>query len=140
MRALRDAPSAFASTFEEESERPDTWWICSIGDLAWFVFEHSDEVVGLAGGLAAGTGGECPELISMWVDRRYRGTRAAEALLSAVLEWAASKGSRQLSAWVSHGNERARRFYERAGFVSTGLREPLPNRPEIVAEELRVIV
>ncbi len=140
LRALREVPSAFASTFEEESRRPDSWWKRSIEEVAWFVFDENGEPIGLAGGLTVGRDQRFPELISMWVDDTHRRTQVADALLSAVSEWARSAGADRLSAWVSHGNLRARRFYERAGFVATGTRKAIRNGSEAQAEELRLML
>lgn len=140
LRALREEPSAFASTFEDESRNPDSWWKRSVEVVAWFVFDENDEPVGLAGGLTSGRDQRFPELISMWVDDAHRRTQVAGALLCAVSEWARSAGADRLSAWVSQGNVRARRFYERAGFVATGSREPIRNGSELQAEELRLIL
>ena len=41
-----------------------------------------------------------------------------------------------MTLWVAGGNDRARRFYERTGYVATGIEEPSPRGtpPAIVAK------
>lgn len=136
LRALRDAPSAFGSTYGEEAQRPDSWWANSVDTLAWFVAEEEGRVIGLAAGLPAGDDHSCPEVISMWVEAHRRGSGTGQQLLTAVMEWARHEGATQVSLAVADGNERARRFYEKNGFVATGSTEPLRSRPEVCTHEM----
>lgn len=50
------------------------------------------------------------------------------ALLAAVLEGSRNRGFKRLTLWVLESNERARRFYEGAGFVVDGS-EKVESRP-----------
>jgi hypothetical protein len=43
---------------------------------------------------------------------------------------------RRLNLWVTAGNDPAYRLYTSHGFAPTGLRQPLPGRPNL--EELRM--
>ncbi len=146
LRALSDAPYAFGSTFEEESQRGDAWWKSSVErfewhegvTLAWFVAEEGDELVGIVAGLPPNDEEDCPEIISMWVDPRRRGSGIADRLLTAAVDWAIQEGAQTISLGVADGNERARRFYQRAGFVATGRSEPLRSNPSVRTRELRL--
>jgi ribosomal protein S18 acetylase RimI-like enzyme len=57
------------------------------------------------------------ELASMWVAPHARGTGAAGALVDAVVAWA---DAATVTLYVVEANVRARRLYERHGFVTTG--------------------
>jgi len=143
LRALQDAPDAFGSTFAEESEHSDDWWVTGTENLAWFVAENEGEAVGLAAGIPVGAEWnrrDCPEIISMWVESSRRGTDVAHTLLKTVIAWAESEGAREVSLSVADGNDRARRFYERAGFIPTGDRQPLRSRPALGTREMRLII
>jgi ribosomal protein S18 acetylase RimI-like enzyme len=59
------------------------------------------------------------------------------ALLEAALA-SARPGPDAVMLWVADGNLRARRFYERAGFRSTGERQPVAAAPHIGEEKLRL--
>jgi GNAT superfamily N-acetyltransferase len=132
LQALRDAPLAFASSYDREADDDEAAWRQRVETAAWFVArepaEHA-EPVGLVAGIAdRETGG--PHLISMWVDPRVRGRGVGLALVDAIKEWAAADAE-QLILWVADGNAGARQLYERCGFRDTGRRQPLPSDPTI---------
>jgi ribosomal protein S18 acetylase RimI-like enzyme len=58
--------------------------------------------------------------IGLAVVPEYRGRGIGKALLRAAIELAGADGVSTLSLSVETGNERARRLYERAGFVAVG--------------------
>jgi GNAT superfamily N-acetyltransferase len=137
LRALEESPDAFASSFDEEATRPESWWIAGTQKLAWFVAREDGDVVGVVAGIPAS---DCPEVISMWVHPAHRGTGVAGQLLAAVMQWAADEGAGELRLAVAEGNDRARRFYERAGFRPTGPGEIMRSRPEVCTTEMRCAV
>lgn len=73
---------------------------------------------GAAGGLRGSDADG--ELYALYVEPRAIGTGIGRALLAAALGRAAGQGFRRLLLWVLEGNDRARRFYARAGFVPDG--------------------
>lgn len=64
----------------------------------------------------------CCELESMVVDESFRRNGIGNALMRAVLEWAATLGARSLRLEVRAGNDRAIRFYRSLGLSSMGTR------------------
>jgi ribosomal protein S18 acetylase RimI-like enzyme len=62
------------------------------------------------------------EIVTMYVDPTQWGTGVGRALMSAGLAGLAGRGWREIRLWVLADNERARRFYERAGLVTDGER------------------
>jgi len=142
LRALRDSPSAFGSTYEAEASRPRDQWLDRVSrsatssERAMFLAYDGDECVGLAGCVEDDLGAD-RQLISMWVAPTHRGTDTAKALIDAVLTWAEQTGARRVGLWVTRGNDRAKRFYERTGFRVTGDVQPLPSDP--CKEEIRMV-
>jgi ribosomal protein S18 acetylase RimI-like enzyme len=127
LRALRDAPLAFGSTYAREiAFEPAEWERRARNSAAGersvtFVVEPRD-------GMAAGAihdDSAVAHLYGMWVAPEARGGGAGRALVEAVIAWAAQRGARRLVTSVTEGNDGALRLYERAGFVDTGVREPL---------------
>jgi ribosomal protein S18 acetylase RimI-like enzyme len=59
----------------------------------------------------------------MWVHPSIRGTGVADELVAAVIAWARSEGAKWVRLKVIQGNDRARHFYERMGFCTTGQEE-----------------
>ena len=127
LAALVDSPSAFAKTHAEESAYDEAEWTrratesSNGADGATFVVEVGGEVQGLVGGRRL----DGAELVSMWVRPEARGTGAAEALVDAVVAWAAGP----IELWVTQGNDRAIAFYRRMGFVEIDDVELLPPGP-----------
>lgn len=130
LRALKDAPDAFGSTYaREEAFTEDDWIRRLVGENSvTFLGRLGDRTVGLVGGWRDGAG---VELVSMWVDPAARGEGVAKPLVDAVVTWATAIGEQRVHLWVTVGNDAARRLYERCGFVDTGERQPLPSNPEL---------
>jgi GNAT superfamily N-acetyltransferase len=131
LEALQDAPTAFGSTYERETERGEAHWrdrIARGGTFLAFVPEvTSSEPAGLIGGYQ-----EDPvtvELVSMYVRPRARGRSVGEALVATVIAWARNKSAAEVRLWVTETNAPARALYERCGFAPTGERQPVPSTP-----------
>ena len=146
LRALRDAPEAFASTYADEADMTDDDWAvrassgASAGDRFTGLAFVGHACVGLVGGFRNDHDGHHADidLVSMWVAPSYRGSGVAEQLVDAVLEWARDEAEAQVvGLWVTRGNDRAQRFYERLGFVETGDVQPLPSDP--CKDEVRMV-
>ena len=127
LRALADAPDAFRSTYEAVSAESDAWWrdlvetFSSDPNRGIWVVESSGELVGMAlGNIHQGT----LHIFSMWVDPDRRGEGLGQGLLGTVMAWGRMSGATSVELWVTEGNEDAETLYARAGFASTGEREP----------------
>ena len=78
-------------------------------------------------------------VISMWVSPQARGAGIAGQLIGAVARHARGQNAPTLTLWVTDGNDRARAFYRRAGFLSTGRRQQVrPETPGLWEEEMRL--
>jgi GNAT superfamily N-acetyltransferase len=131
LAALRDAPQAFASTYEREAAFAETDWqrrIAAGGSFLAYSPEFGAGPAGIAGGYEAGPG--VIELVSLWVHPRARGHGVGQALVEAVVGWARARGVSRVHLWVTEVNSSARLLYERCGFRPTGERQPLPSDPE----------
>ncbi len=131
LAALADSPDAFASTLAREEARPVAEWTRWITDAATFVWETPAGARGLAAGVPHRDDATCAFLMSMWVHPDARGTGAGDALVEAVLGWAAAAGYRTVRLHVGKDNAPARRLYARHGFRLTGR--------ELVVEETGVV-
>lgn len=142
LQALQDAPSAFASTYDKEAAQPADAWADRVSrsaagiDRTTFLAFDGDVCVGLAGAGPDDLGADL-QLVSMWVAPSHRGSVVATKLVEAVFAWAGDVGAARIALWVTRGNDRARRMYERMGFVVTGDVQPLPSDP--CKEEIRMI-
>jgi GNAT superfamily N-acetyltransferase len=69
---------------------------------------------------ASPSGTAAAELYAIYVQPAYWGGQAGWQLLTGVVSRATALRYASLSLWVLEANDRARRFYERAGFAVTG--------------------
>jgi GNAT superfamily N-acetyltransferase len=133
LEALRDAPTAFGSTYEREVARSEADWRDRISRggtfLAYIPEVSASEPGGLIGGYQ-----EDPvtvELVSMYVRPRARGRGLGDALVAAVIGWAGARNATSVHLWVTETNAPARALYERCGFTLTGERQPVPSTPSL---------
>ena len=136
LRALRDAPGAFGSTYARESQFTDAQWGERAHNLdgeraAGFLAFDGESPCGIAAGFIDPEDAARAHLVSMWVAPDHRGGGVADALVEAVASWAASRGVRTLRLNVTANNDRAIGFYRRIGFTLTGETEPYPNDPAL---------
>jgi ribosomal protein S18 acetylase RimI-like enzyme len=132
LRALRDSPTAFAAELETEAEFDEDEWRSLLGQHRWFVVDSDIGTVGIA---AVRPGADWPiscHIESMWVAPTVRGEGIAQYLMGQVMEKLRADGGRTVLLWVLDGNDRARSFYAKVGFTSTGERQQLTvgNRTE----------
>jgi len=132
LRALADAPSAFAHPHDEISAKPDAYWdemtrsVTEPGRHAMFVAEDEATPVGMAFGTLPRDVPDVPHVGGMWVDPAARARGIGRALAEAVFDWARQRGYRRIGLWVTEGNRPAVALYERLGFVPTGRRDRHP--------------
>jgi len=119
LRALREAPYAFGSHYDDWVDAPESRWRDRVANVPLnLVARRGDELLGMASGVLDGE--DSAGLISMWVDPAARGSGVGAALVGAVVEWAAAAG-RPTYLMVRSDNPRAIAAYLRAGFVDLGI-------------------
>jgi ribosomal protein S18 acetylase RimI-like enzyme len=135
LRALRDAPAAFATSFEEGRAYPPERWAdwAAAGAAAdrqvTVVAVDGDRWLGMvAGRMLADPPGHA-WLEALWVDPAVRRSGLGSGLIEAVVAWSRERGAAALELSVTVGNDAAAALYADAGFVETGRRRPLPADP-----------
>jgi GNAT superfamily N-acetyltransferase len=133
LAALRDAPEAFGSTYEQQATFAEADWLRRIASggtfLAYLPEVRASQPAGLAGGYPERPGQV--ELVSMYVRPPARGRGVGEALVASVIEWARARDAASVHLWVTEANRPARLLYERCGFTLTGEHQPLPSYPDL---------
>lgn len=133
LAALAGEPTAFWTTHDEAAARPDSWWRDYATGSIWVADAGDGRLVGMA---AWFLDGHEPHVVAVWVEPDRRGTGDADELMSAVEADIATAGHRHAKLWVNEANPRARRLYERRGYVATGRRMPMQPHPGVIEIEL----
>lgn len=130
LRALKEDPSAFGSTYAREAAFDDDEWARRV--VRWsgeqgigFLAIHEDRACGIAGALLEES--DQAQLVSMWTAPEYRQHGVGRLLVEAITAWAVGRGLNMLRLMVVSENQSALSFYERLGFIRTGRSEPYPN-------------
>lgn len=141
LESLRESPEAFGSTYEVAASRSEESWSLQADgsatgrDRATFIV-LADQPIGLA---ALYRDDEIPsegEMIQVWISPDHRGGRLAIELMDVVFQWAVSNGFETIRAEVTPPNARARRFYEKYGFVLQDTENPAIDSDSIFIKKL----
>ena len=132
LRALREDPLAFGSSWRREHAFPQERWKerARLGSESWdqgtWVLREGERHLG--GMIVARAEGEVVEIFSLWVEPRLRGRHLGSQLLDWALLWCRSRFPRRNVVLKVNPREAAAvALYVRRGFVFTGESEPLPH-------------
>jgi dihydropteroate synthase len=128
LRALADAPDAFAETLAQAQARDDEGWrelFTARPDVAPFVAECAGAPAGMALAVIDPDDPARANLYAMWVAPEARGRGLGRALVDAALRWTRGRAALELSLRIADGNEPARALYTGRGFRDTGEQRPL---------------
>ena len=125
LASLSESPAAFGSRYDDWVDAPAERWQSRLTQVPLTLLTHEGTtVVGVVSGQLVEE--KWVELISMWVAPAARGTGVAGQLIDAVAGWAAARDRRMIYLMVRSDNTRARKSYERAGFVDKGIPKGWP--------------
>jgi ribosomal protein S18 acetylase RimI-like enzyme len=132
LRALRDAPAAFAASLEGGRALPPEAW-ASMGAASTtrltVVAVDGEEWLGMIVGRLLDDPPGSAWLEALWVDPSVRRAGLGSRLIEAVAAWSRARGARTLELSVTENNAPAKALYGRCRFVATGRRRPLPADP-----------
>jgi GNAT superfamily N-acetyltransferase len=135
LRALADAPAAFASTHSDESALEDGHWQRLVDETT--AGAHATVAVAVDGtrwvGMAAGGWFQrdrgIAQLWGLWVDPAARASGTGAALVRAVRDWSSAAGASFIRLGVIEPADGLRRFYAGLGFVTLDDPVPMPRDP-----------
>ncbi len=141
LHALQEAPYAFGSTYEKESQYADSEWQTRVERMnghrgVGFIAVDGEKACGLVGSFLDQDDSGRAHLISMWTAPSHRQQGIGRMLVKAVVDWAGKRNAHTVLLMVTSNNEPAISFYERLGFTRTGRTEPYPNDPAILEYEM----
>ena len=136
LRALRDSPSAFASTYAAESRLTDTDWRNRASEWSstsstTYLAMDAGSPCGIVSGFLDKDDAAIAHLASMWVAPTHRRLGIGRQLVNAIIDWARRHRARTLQLIVTSNNDIAIKFYQRLGFTLTGKTAPYRNDPAL---------
>ena len=139
LRALADAPEAFAGSLEEEERVSESAWrerVAPSDSRVWFVeATDDDEFVGMAIG-ALDEPSKTAYLFGMWVEQGRRRPGIGKRLVETAIEWGRARGAVRIELEVNALTSPAVALYQACGFAPTGHSRPLPSNPKATAVEM----
>jgi ribosomal protein S18 acetylase RimI-like enzyme len=126
LRALRDSPHAFTSSYVRELLWTELEWRRSFDAATWTVAREAEEVIGLARSVGESEQHAARHVEGVWVAPTHRRRGVFRALLHTLAETDRQMGVTELLIWVMEDNYDAQRAYEALGFEPTGERQFLP--------------
>ena len=142
LRALQDAPTAFSSTYAQESKLTDADWLQrtsqwnSVHSVAYLAMDGGN-AVGIAAGVFDSNDPTSANLMSMWVAPAQRRLGIGRMLVDAVAAWARGRNMLHLGLMVTSNNDHALQFYQSLGFALTGRSDTYRNDPTLREYEMR---
>ena len=102
LRALRDAPSAFSSTYEKESELSDADWAERAAQWSgdWsitYLAKDNGVPYGIAAAYLDHENAELAHLVSMWVAPSHRRLGIGAALVQRIFDWVRLKNVHEIA-------------------------------------------
>lgn len=136
LRALKDTPSAFSSTYADESQLTDTEWVKRAAQRSskrsrTYLAMDTAGPCGIVGGFFDQGDSARAHLVSMWVAPTYRRLGIGAQLVNAIVDWARAEGARTLRLIVTSNNDGAIEFYQSLGFTITAKIGPYRNDPAL---------
>ena len=141
LRALKDTPFAFGSTYAREAAFTDAEWQqrtanLTSGHAVGYLALDGDLPCGLIAAFPSEEISGCFTVVSMWVAPTHRRNGVGTLLINGIKEWARIRNARELRLMVTSNNPSAMDFYLRNGFHPTGHTGPYPNDPAVFEHEM----
>jgi GNAT superfamily N-acetyltransferase len=129
LRALREEPQAYESTFEDERYLSDQQWRERLAGGSTFLAVDHEIAVGMA--VAVPQDDSDMLIVAMYVVPDARGHGIAARLIDEIARMSAGRGASRLVLDVADGNLAAERSYRRYGFAPIGQRVPMRRKPSV---------
>jgi len=130
LRALREDPEAFSSSYAATQEQPDEYWKDRLaealrGERSWLLFaKEGDKLVGMIGAFVEAKSSDTATVVSVYVPREERGKGVSAALMEEMLRVLSESAElRKAELVVNVSQSQAIQLYLRFGFRETG-RQP----------------
>lgn len=137
--SLQQSPKCLGDNYEQEKERPESWWRALLEEKPGFVVLKNGVVEGIINiGRILAPDSPAAAIVNVWRDDQLRGARIGDRLMTAALEWATQNKVTQIFLLVFEGCEDAEKLYSRHGFKRERVKKPLPDGRRVYEMALRL--
>lgn len=146
LRALQASPDSFGESHADVAARDEVYWleltrsVTEPGRHVMFLAREGTRVVGTVYGLRVAQDVRLGRIGGMWVEPGSRRNGVGRALLQSVMGWAREVGFERMALWAPLHSEAAMALYRHAGFVETGVQEPLDSNPALRITAMEVVL
>ncbi len=120
LRALQDAPQAFGSTYQRESQFSDSEWLARVERMngergIGFLAMDGETACDIVGAFLDQNDPTRAQLVSTWTSPTHHEQGIGRLLVAEVLKWARARDAHTLLLMVTSHNQPAINFYQRLG-------------------------
>ncbi len=122
LEALREFPTAFLTTYDEQRTRPSADDRAMLAGGAWRGLFAAEQMIGIGALIRhrQAAAAHRADIGAVYVSQDHWGSGAGQSMMDALEAEARKSGLLQLELSVAANNDRAIRFYERCGFTRFG--------------------
>jgi GNAT superfamily N-acetyltransferase len=138
LAALKEAPDAFVSGYDDEVGYDEDFWRLRMSRSTRLVaVDGVDRAIGIVS-VGQSSDEDVAELFGMWVEPPMRGAGVARALTESAARHALETGHRAIKLWVPADHGRAVAFFSSHGFRPTDERRPM--RTDADVDEVAMVL
>jgi len=142
LRALQDSPESFGEKYADAAKKTDDDWKQKMAEVAGSdagdtLFAIVDNhVVGMMYVFIRPEQNDTGGIGGLWVTPEARQKGIGKDLIRAALGWLTKKDIKRVSFWNNKSNPASSQFYERLGFIYSGIEKPLESNPNFIIGEM----
>lgn len=143
LNALKLAPEAFGSRYEDAIKLPDSEWqervkhYADADDRVNLIVFMGERAAGMVSGFLRDLNGDREaEMVQMWIEPEFRGYKLGADLIDGLKSWAYRNSCKRIRCDVVDSNSSAMKLYLSSKFVPTGKRTPDEDRPHLIDVEM----
>lgn len=141
LRALKEDPEAFSSSYADDLNRPDEIWqqrvaAATQGDRSWLLFaRQNNQLVGMIGAFLEGESAEVATVVSMYVPKEARRRGISLRLMDELLRILSGRPDLKKAELRVNATQRpAIQLYKRFGFRQTGSQPSTTGAGQVVQQ------
>ena len=142
LKALQDSPQSLGELYADAAKKTDDEWkgkmqevaSSSIADTLFAII--GEQPVGMMYVFVRNDQKNTGGIGGLWVSSEHRQQGIGKDLVLAALDWLTKKHLKRVTFWNNKDNPTSSAFYEKIGFVYSGVEKPLESDPSFTIGEM----